>query len=47
MHHFWSFDDGTTSTERVPIRTYDVPGVYTVKINVTSIVMVVRKVQTR
>jgi gliding motility-associated-like protein len=29
---FWSFGDGTTSTEVSPVHTYSVPGTYTVKL---------------
>ena len=33
---FWSFGDGTTSTEKNPSKKYSLPGIYTVKLYVQS-----------
>jgi PKD repeat protein len=34
--HAWKFGDGTTSTAQNPIKTYSVPGTYTVSLTVTG-----------
>ena len=34
--YYWQFGDGTTSTERNPTHTYDIPGAYTVTFQATN-----------
>jgi PKD repeat protein len=36
IRHLWDFGDGTTSTERNPIHTYQTEGDYTISLNVIS-----------
>lgn len=37
LHFLWDFGDGTTSSEKNPTHTYDQEGVYTVKLNMISV----------
>ncbi|MDR2283675.1 MAG: DUF5050 domain-containing protein [Sphingobacterium sp.] len=35
--YFWDFGDGTNSTEKSPLKTYTLPGVYTVKLKAVGL----------
>ena len=36
FYFYWQFGDGFTSTEKNPVHTYEVPGVYTVILRATN-----------